>query len=266
MVDLAHVFGTPWLVAVLLLATRLAAMLLMTPPLHAVPVPPLVRVLLLLGVAAAMAGPLAAGAARWPGTAGDLVQAFATEAALGAALGLGVLMAFAGFALAGRLLDVQIGFGAAQVFDPLTRSQVPILTSVFSLLALLLFFQADGHHALLRGVALSVQLFPLGRAWPAEAGWPAALAQASGSFVLGFGLVAPVVACVFAVDFVLGVIARNLPQVNMLVLGVPVKIVAGLLVLSVWVPALGSAAARLHAGVFRTWTVFFSAVQAGAAR
>ena len=264
MADLAHVIGMPWLVTVLLLATRLAALLLMTPPLHAVPVPPLVRVLLLLGVAIAMAGPLAAGAARWPATAGDLVHAFATEAAIGAALGLGILMAFAGFSMAGRLLDVQIGFGAAQVFDPLTRSQVPILTSVFSLLALLLFFLADGHHALLRGVALSVQLFPPGRPWPVEAAWPAALAQASGSFVLGFGLVAPVVACIFAVDFVLGVIARNLPQ--MLVLGVPVKILAGLLVLSVWVPARGSAAARLHAGVFRTWTVFFSIAQGGGAR
>lgn len=258
--DLASVLGLPWLVGVLLLATRLAAMVLMTPPLYSVPVPPLVRVLMLLGVAAALALPFVQGAAWAPRSLGELLQAFLTELAIGAALGLGILMAFAGFALAGRLLDVQIGFGIGQVFDPLTRSQVPILTSVFGLLALLVFFLLNGHHGVLRGFALSVQLFPVGRPWPPGAAWQAAVAQASGSFALGFALVAPVVACVFAVDFVLGVIARNLPQMNMLVIGIPAKILAGLLVLSVWVPAMGSAASRMHADVLRTWTGFFSHV------
>ena len=53
----------------------------------------------------------------------------------------------------GRLLDVQIGFGIAQVFDPVTRRQVPVLASLFDQLAIVVFFLANGHHVLLRGLA-----------------------------------------------------------------------------------------------------------------
>jgi flagellar biosynthetic protein FliR len=229
----------------------------MTPLLQAMPVPGTVRVVTVLGLSAAMALPLS-GASTWePRSLGDLLQALLGEAALGATLGLGILLAFAGFTLAGRLLDVQIGFGVAQVFDFVTRTHVPILTSVIGLVGVLLFFLANGHHALLRGVAFSVERFPVGSAWPGQAAIGPILRQASSLFALGFALAAPVVLCVFLVDVALGVIARNLPQINMLVLGIPVKILVGLLALSFWAGAMGSAANRLHAGLFRGWTELF---------
>jgi flagellar biosynthetic protein FliR len=254
MTDFATLLGTTWLATTLLLATRLGATLLMTPLLQAIPVPGTVRVVIVLGLSAAMALPLSATTSWAPLSLGDLLQALLGEAALGATLGLGILLAFAGFSVAGRLLDVQIGYGVAQVFDPVTRLQVPILTSVIGLVGVLLFFLANGHHAVLRGVALSIDRFPIGNAWPGQAAVAPVLRQASALFALGFALAAPVVLCVFLVDFALGVIARNLPQINMLVLGIPVKIVAGLLALSLWAGAMGSAATRLHAGLFRAWT------------
>jgi flagellar biosynthetic protein FliR len=262
MSDFATLLGTTWLATTLLLATRLGATLLMTPLLQAVPVPGSVRVVLVLGLSAAMALPLSAAAQWQPHSLGDLLQALLGEAALGATLGLGILLAFAGFSLAGRLLDVQIGFGVAQVFDPLTRTQVPILTSVIGLAGVLLLFLADGHHALLRGVAMSVERFPIGSAWPGQAAAGPVLRQASALFALGFSLAAPVVLCVFLVDFALGVVARNLPQINMLVLGVPAKIVVGLLALSFWAGAMGPAANRLQAGLFRGWSELLQAAPA----
>jgi flagellar biosynthesis protein FliR len=71
-------------------------------------------------------------------------------------------------------------------------------------------------------------------------------------------LAAPVVLALLLVDFALGVISRNLPQMNMLVMGVPVKIVAGLLALSVWAGTFGTPAARLYAEIYRTWTGWLS--------
>lgn len=258
MTDFLSALGMPWAANVLLLSARLAALFLMTPVLHAVPLPATVRVLLVIGLSAVLALPFSghAPAARDVGT---LLEAFLRELTVGATLGLGVLMAFAGFALAGRLIDVQVGFGMAQVFDPLTRSQVPVLTSVFSLAGVLLFLLLDGHHALLRGVAFSLERFPLGQPWPMREAVTPVLKQAAALFTLGFALAAPIVLCLLLVEFALGVVARNLPQVNMFVLGIPIKILAGLLALSFWVTAMGGVTQRIHAEIYRTWSGLFEA-------
>lgn len=257
MADLVFLFDSAWITRVLLLSGRIAALFLMTPLLYAMPVPASVRVLLAIALAVALALPFAGSPGAEPVPLGALLQSFLQELAIGATLGLGVLMAFAGFTVAGRLIDVQVGFGIGQVFDPLTRTQVPVLTSVFTLLGVLLFFLVNGHHALLRGVAYSLERFPLGQAWALEAAAGPVLKQAAGLFTLGFALAAPIVLSLLLVEFALGVIARNLPQLNMFVLGIPVKIIAGLLALSIWAVGLGGVASRMYQEIYRTWTAMF---------
>lgn len=251
-------FGLPWIAAVALLATRIAATLLLTPLLYAVKMPALVRLLVIVAVSSVLAMPLAPDAGVALPDVAALVSALVQEAAIGATLGLGVLMAFAGFGLAGRLVDLQIGFGLAQVLDPQTQARVPVLSAVFGLLAAVFFFAVDGHHALLRGIAYSVERFPAGSAYPLPAAAEPLLRQGAGLFALGFALTAPVVLGLLLVEFVLGVIARNLPQVNMLLMGVPVKIVAGLFALSVWVGGFGAPARRLYEGIYQAWSAWFA--------
>ena len=250
------------LVAAFLLSLRLGALLLLTPMLHAMRMPATVRVLLVVGLSTCLALGLPAALAPAAGLAaapGQLMAAAFTELALGATLALGILAAFAAFSLAGRLLDVQIGFGIAQVLDPATSQPVPMLTSAFNLAAVMVFFLVNGHHALLRGVAYSLERFPLGQAWPIEAAAPAVLKQVGGLFSLGFALAAPVVVCLFLVELALGVVARNLPQMNMFVIGIPVKIVVGLLALSFWVGGMGDAMSRIYASIYRAWDGVFAA-------
>jgi flagellar biosynthesis protein FliR len=257
--ELVTVLGEPWLIAVMLLSVRVGTMLLLTPILYAVSMPVMVRVAIILGLACVIAMPFAHSGPGGALDAGVLGQAVLREAAVGATLGLGVLMAFAGFAVAGRLVDLQVGFGLAQVFDPLTRSLAPVLSAVFGLFAAVFFFVVDGHHALVRGVAYSVERFPVGRAWPlAAAADPIAL-QAAALFTLGFALAAPVVLALLLVEFVLGVISRNLPQMNMLVMGIPVKILVGLLALSVWATGFSAPAGRLYAQIGKSWSDWFAA-------
>lgn len=263
MQDIVASFGEPWIAAVLLLSVRIAALLVLTPLLYAMSMPSLVRLGIVLGLSAVIAMPLAGPGAVAIQDTPALVAAMLREAAVGATLGAGVLMAFGGFALAGRLVDIQVGFGIAQVFDPLTRSQVPILSSIFGLLAVVFFFVVNGHHALLRGVAYSVERFPVGQAWPGEAAAEPLVRQMSALFTLGFALAAPVVLGLLLVEFALAVVSRNLPQVNMLVMGVPVKIVAGLLALSVWAGGFAAPAERLYAQIHRTWVQW---LQAGGGR
>lgn len=258
MAELVSLFDNTWVQRILLLSARIAALFVMTPVLYAIPVPGIVRALIAIALAMALALPFSGTSAPSPLLPGALLEALARELAIGATLGLGILMAFAGFAVAGRLIDVQVGFGIAQVFDPVSRTQVPILTSVFMLFGVLLFFLVDGHHALLRGIAYSVERFPLGAPWSLDAAAGPVLKQASGLFTLGFALAAPIVLSLLLVDFALAVIARNLPQINMFVLGIPLKIIVGLLALSVWASGLGVVSGRLYGEIYRTWTAVFA--------
>jgi flagellar biosynthetic protein FliR len=266
---LLKVIPEPGLVlAIFLLSLRLAAMLLLTPILHAFNVPAVVRVLLIVGFAVALACglPHQATAEMLSWDAERLIAACLTEVALGATMAVAILSAFAAISLAGRLIDIQIGFGIAQVFDPVSKRQVPVLTAAFNQFGALFFFAMNGHHALLRGVAYSLERFPLGQSWSVELAAPALMKQVAGLFTLGLAMAAPVVVALLLLELALGVVARNLPQVNMFVIGIPVKIVAGLAALSFWFAGIGDAMGRVYASIFETWGAMFAATQAAGAR
>lgn len=256
---LAPGFGVTWVISTGLLSLRIAATFLMTPVFYALSLPTTVRTLTILASSVAIAAGLPTAHAEWSGWSALLSAAIA-EVSLGATLGLGVLLAFGAFSVAGQILDVQLGFGIAQVFDPTTQRPIPILTSAFGYLAVLIFFLIDGHHALLRGIGLSIERFPIGAPWSAAHAALPLLKQAAGLFALGFALAAPVVFCILLVEFVLGVVGRNLPQMNMFAMGIPVKIIAGLIALSMWFTGIGGVMTRVYAGIATTWDQMFAAV------
>ena len=253
------------LMAILFLSLRLAAVFTMTPLLAAASVPPTVRVLLILGLAAALSIGTPVAAFNVPAGGIDmasLVRASVTELALGATLALGILVAFGAFSMAGELLGIQIGFGLGRAIDPGSSASVPILASAYNQVAVLLFFLVNGHHALLRGVAYSLERFPLGQPWPLEAALVPTLRQVAGLFTLGFALAAPVALSILLLDMALGVVARHLPQLNMLTLGIPLKVVVGLLALSLWFGRSGDVMTRAYDSIYRTWDATFEAAAA----
>jgi flagellar biosynthetic protein FliR len=249
--------GDDWLITTLLLATRLAGMLSMTPPLGSASIPASVRVTFVLALAAALAAGASTHAVAASIGTGAWVVAVLSEFALGATMSLGISLGFAAFTQAARLIDVQIGFGMGQIFDPLTRRQLPVLSGAFNQLALVLFFASDAHLSMLRGLALSIDKFPPGGTWPLDQAAEPLIRQVAALFALGLAIVAPVVLCLILVELGLGVLSRNLPQLNTFVLGIPVKVIAGLAALSVWVAGGTSVMARIHAATFSSWEALF---------
>lgn len=241
------------LAGLFLLSLRVAAVFLLTPVLYAMQLPAVVRMLLILSLSVVLALGLQPAAVHVPSEAPGFMVAAATELALGATLGLGILTAFAAFAVAGRLLDVQVGFGIAQVFDPVTQHQVPVLSAAFMQIGVLLFFLLNGHHAILRGVALSLERFPLGQPWSVAAVSEVVMLQMGGLYALGFALVAPVVLCVLLVEIALGVVARNLPQMNLFVIALPIKIAVALVMLALWFSGIGGVMTRVYASIGTNW-------------
>jgi flagellar biosynthetic protein FliR len=173
-------------------------------------------------------------------------------------LALAVHVAFSTFSVAGSLLDVQIGFGMSQVLDPTTNRQSSALTAVFNQVGVLVFFLLNGHHALLRGVVYSLQHFPLGAPWALTNTFTPLFRQATGLFTLAVALAAPVMLCIMMVELAVGVIGRNLPQMNMFTIGIPAKLVVGLVALALWATGIGNAMSQVYGSIYHTWDAIFS--------
>jgi flagellar biosynthetic protein FliR len=211
------------------------------------------RVLLTLGLAAVLAGPLGAHPVPLPDTALGLLAAALAEGAVGGLLGFGLVAAFAAFAVAGRAMDLQIGFGAANLIDPTSRTRSPQLETMLNLLALAVFFGVDGHHALLRGFAASFERIPPGAGLAGID--PGLLAAQFGiAFSTGLALAAPVLAFLLLIDLGLAIMSRAMPQMNVYFVALPLKIFAGVLMLALSLPHAGPVMGRVFASVFRFWS------------
>jgi len=240
-----------WAVAVLLLWARLGALLTLSPLAQAIKAPPVFWVLFTLALSGTLCAALGL-RTPVPSGAGGLSLLLLSEVTLGALLGLSLHAAFASLAMAGRLLDLQMGFGMATVLDPVTRANVPVMGVALTLVGLSVFFGADGHHALLRGVAQVAQWVPPGALWRMPDA--AALARSIGAmFSMTVVVVAPALFMLLLIELVLDVVSRVLPQMNVLFIGMPVKALAGLSILAIAAPGMAPALRRLYANTFDFW-------------
>jgi flagellar biosynthetic protein FliR len=178
--------------------------------------------------------------------------ACAVEAAIGAAFALGFLAAYAATQLAGRVLDIQMGFGVAGILDPSTRTMSSLVGTLLGMAAVSVFLSLDGHHALIRALALSVESFPPA-AGPRGFDWSAAPRGAAILFSYGLALAAPVMCALLLADLTLAVFARSMPQLNIFVLGFALKILLGVVGLAASVVLTRSLFEALFGTTFRDW-------------
>ncbi|MGC4061414.1 MAG: flagellar biosynthetic protein FliR [Aquabacterium sp.] len=226
-----------WVQATMLASVRLTLGLAMTPLFSAFGVPMLARLILTLTLAGLAANVMPASQAHAQLTAAYLVPAIGNEVALGLLLSVGVHTAFAAFAVAGRLIDAQLGFTLGAVLDPVSKGHAAVMASGLNMLAILLFFLTDAHHLLLSGFFRTFELLPIGRAVAVDGWFP--MAQGAGAmFSMGFVIASPVVIALLLADVVVAVVSRNLPQMNVMFLSIPLKVLLGMAVMAASVQLL----------------------------
>ncbi|MDS1029541.1 flagellar biosynthetic protein FliR [Bacillota bacterium LX-D] len=160
------------------------------------------------------------------------------EVLIGLALGFTATVVFNGFRMAGQLIDLQIGLSMVGIFDPQSGSQNTILAHFMDLLAILLFTVLNGHYIILAALAKSYELLPLGFGLPKGTIAEQIINIFCGTFSLAVKIAAPVLAVLIIIDFVLGLVARTVPQLNVFILGFPLKIGFGIVTLSILLPFL----------------------------
>lgn len=180
-----------------------------------------------------------------------LVLALVKELLMGLLIGFVALLVFLGVRFAGELVGLDIGFGVANLIDPLSAEQVSIVGEFQSLLAMVIFLVVNGHHLLLRGVAASFDLVPLGGVQMNGLLGQNLIAMTGRVFVIAVQLAAPVLAALFLTTLALGIVARTVPQMNVFVVGFPLKIVVGVAALMLTLPLFLSALTRMFGGLER---------------
>jgi flagellar biosynthetic protein FliR len=162
------------------------------------------------------------------------------EVLIGVLLGFIAYLFFTVVQIAGSFIDMQMGFGIANVIDPMTGAQSPIFGSFKYMIAMLLFLTLNGHHYLLLGIMDSYQLIPLDNSFfvVLASGTPTEFLARSVStaFTLAFQMAAPIVASMFLLDLALGILAKTAPQFNVFVVGMPLKILVGLMITLLLIP------------------------------
>jgi flagellar biosynthetic protein FliR len=224
----------PRIIVFVLALTRVAGLFLFAPILGSRVAPVRVRAVIVFFIAVAMLPVLPApdtvDVARM-GPASFLGDAL-RELAIGFAIGLVAQMIFGGVQLAGQLAGVQMGIGLATLIDPPPPPQVTSMAQWENLMALLVFLAIDGHHLLIRAVAESFTTLPLGAGIVGSGGPAMVLSLAGGMFTLALKIAAPVLVLLLIVNGAMGVLAKLIPQLNVFVVGFPLNVGAGLLVMA----------------------------------
>jgi flagellar biosynthesis protein FliR len=162
------------------------------------------------------------------------------ECIVGLTLGLIAYMVMMGIQIAGGLIDFQMGFAIASVIDPQTGGQSPLLGQYLNMLSLLFLLSIDGHHLLIDGIYHSYQVIKiedLSIALGEDSFVQLVTKTFAMMFLIAVQMSLPIVASIFLVDIALGIMARTVPQLNIFVVGFPVKIIISFVLLIV---AMGS--------------------------
>lgn len=241
-----------WLIAALLVSARVAGATMIAPVLGPTQIPAAARVVLVIGLSAFIVAALPINAVTVPTNLFALAAAAVGEVVYGLAFAFGFIVAYGATQVAGRALDVQVGFGAAAVLNPATRGFSPLLGSVFGMLMIAAFLALDGHLVLIKALAASIAVTPPGSLLtdlPAAA----ILNHSAATFTFGLALAAPVMFMLLLADLAMAVFARSMPQLNVFVLGFAVKIVLGLTGLALAIRFASAALERLFGVSFLYW-------------
>jgi len=131
-----------------------------------------------------------------------------------------------------EIASLQTGFSFARFMDPITMSQASVIEQLKNILTIMIFFSIDAHHALIRGIFASFKELPLGSVVLNNNLLNYIIHVTGRIFSIGLKISAPLTVTLFIVELSLGLLSRFIPQINVFIEGMPIKILITMFVLS----------------------------------
>lgn len=175
----------------------------------------------------------------------------AGEIAIGATVGFLIRLIFAGIQLAGELAGFQMGFSIANVFDPMSSNQSPIISELMYMFAIMILLTVNAHHWILRAAAQSFTIIPPFGFHASGSLMTFLMDAVRNIFVLAIKIGSPVIASLFLISLGIGLVGRTVPQMNVFMVATPLNIIVGLLFLSFSLPMMAAYLAHIFGGIGR---------------
>ncbi len=217
-------FSLPLVQGFLICLARVAAMFAAIPVFSGAQIPPQMRI----GIAvlfSMLSYPLVkAYIPTAPLSPLDLGIVIGAEVVLGLLVGFLGQLVFMAAEFAGSIIGYQMGFAAANVFDPTTQQQVALVSQFQGIIAILLFLSLDVHHLFLEALVSSFEMLPPGSMNLSGGAIPMLVDVVNHSLILSIKLVAPILVLLVLSNLTLGIMARVFPQLNVFLLSFPLNI------------------------------------------
>ncbi len=218
-----------------MLISRLSGLFSFSPFLGAVFFPTVVKVLVVV-ILSWILIPYAGVAISLSTPVGVIAWMIFLNFTIGMAIGLFATILFYAVQFAGRIYGYQIGFAVANVLDPQSQTQVPILGQLTYLIAAFLFVSINGPAILLMAVANSLRRIPLNSLSIGTGFVPTFWKEVGTIFSIGMQIGFPIIAFMITVTIVLGVMSRIMPQMNVFMVGMPLNVFVGLIMFAALIP------------------------------
>lgn len=200
------------------------------------------------GLAAILALALVRGAVVAPGALPVLIAA-PIELLIGLCLGMIISIGFQAVELGGKLISLQMGLSLGAVLSPTSHEGNTPLDPFFSVFAGLLFLALDLHLAVVRALASSFATLPIGGGWPTNL-WLLGARMIALALELGTRIAMPLALVLLLTELAVALLARAIPQINVFILGLPLKITVGIAVAAIALPNLAAGVTAIFRFVF----------------
>ncbi len=158
------------------------------------------------------------------------------ELFIGWLIGFIAFMAFSAINMAGKVMDMQVGFAIVNVMDPTSGQQVPLIGSFLYNLGLIVFLVTNGHHMIITALMESFRTIPLVGIQPDSTITAFVGSLMTSMFMTGMKIAMPVTFSILLTNVGLGILARTMPQLNIFVVGIPMQLMIGMTMLSMLLP------------------------------
>ena len=220
----------------LLMFIRISAIMFLLPMIGDQGLPSMAKVSISLAVTLVLYPVVPLAPVKMSSTFAGFFQVAILEVLVGVAMGFATQLIFYGIQMSGQVIGIQMGFGIVNVLDPMTNLQVSIVSRLQYLFGFYLFLIIGGHHYFLMAVGESFRLVPIGT-FHFSGGMAQQFITMTGKiFGLAIRIGAPAMVALLMTDVALGFIARVAPQMNVFLVGFPLKIATGLIMLSLSLP------------------------------
>ena len=217
------------LLSMVIILTRVAPLLFFMPVLGSTSVPAQVKILLALMTALVLVPVVRVNPRLITGAPLGFVVLVLTEILLGATLAVFARCLFAATDIAGQMVGIQMGMGVAGVMDPQFGTQISPIGMLWNLTTILIFLSINGHHMFFSTLVESFEWLQPGAATMTKASFEGLMQGASHMFVLAVKIMAPAGAALFFTHVAMGIVAKTVPQIPIMIVGLPLTIAVGLI-------------------------------------